>query len=176
MHVLDGIHLDKDSGIVNYGEKEGEGSVMNNRVLILLLEQEILFIELSLPEYACSDDIQVLFQTSCVFFLPRFPLLQPPYLYSVHNSPVRCMQVYEDIPKDVWLTIYQAGRVQLGTVYTGRSKNWPIDGGLLGDTGKDTRNLLVTGLVELLLFLCNCCGHRKRNIFTSKHIIYIFQA
>ncbi len=49
MHVLDGIHLDKDSGIVNYGDKE-TGSVMSNRVLILLLEQEILFIELSLPE------------------------------------------------------------------------------------------------------------------------------
>lgn len=49
MHVLDGIHLDKDSGIVNYGDKE-TSSVMSNRVLILLLEQEILFIELSLPE------------------------------------------------------------------------------------------------------------------------------
>lgn len=51
MHVLDGIQLDKDSGIVNFGDNlEGDGSVTNNRVLILLLEQEILFIELSLPE------------------------------------------------------------------------------------------------------------------------------
>ena len=51
IHVLDGMQADKDSGIVNYGDNsEGEGLVTNQRVLILLLEQEILFIELSLPE------------------------------------------------------------------------------------------------------------------------------
>ena len=51
MHVLDGIQQDKDSGIVNYSDShEGDSAVTNKRVLILLLEQEILFIELSLPE------------------------------------------------------------------------------------------------------------------------------
>ncbi len=49
MHILDGVQGDKDSGIVNYGESmDGEGT--NQRVLILLLEQEILFIEVTLPE------------------------------------------------------------------------------------------------------------------------------
>lgn len=51
MHVLDGIQQDKDSGIVNYNDNlDGDSAVTNKRVLILLLEQEILFIELSLPE------------------------------------------------------------------------------------------------------------------------------
>lgn len=51
MYVLDGIQADRDSGIVNYGDNsEGEGLVSKQRVLILLLEQEILFIDLTLPE------------------------------------------------------------------------------------------------------------------------------
>ena len=49
--MLDGIQADRDSGIVNYGETaEGEGVGTNLRVLILLLEQEVIFIELTFPE------------------------------------------------------------------------------------------------------------------------------
>ena len=48
IHVLDNIQADRDSGIVNYGDgADGEGMVAKQRVLILLLEQEILFIDLS---------------------------------------------------------------------------------------------------------------------------------
>lgn len=52
MHVLEGIHSERDSGIVNFGDSsiEGEGLTSNKRVLILMLEQEILFIELAFPE------------------------------------------------------------------------------------------------------------------------------
>ena len=51
MYVLDGIQADRDSGIVNYGDNsEGEGLTSKHRVLILLLEQEILFIDLTFPE------------------------------------------------------------------------------------------------------------------------------
>lgn len=52
MYVLDGVQADRDSGIVNYGDNsyDGEGLVSNHRVLILLLEQEILFIDLTFPE------------------------------------------------------------------------------------------------------------------------------
>lgn len=52
MYVLDGIQADRDSGIVNFGDScdRGEGLVSNQRVLILLLEQEILFIDLTFPE------------------------------------------------------------------------------------------------------------------------------
>lgn len=52
MHVLDGIQGDRDSGIVNYGDSsEGDGHTTKQRVLILLLEQEILFVDLTSPEY-----------------------------------------------------------------------------------------------------------------------------
>lgn len=51
MHVLDGVQADRDSGIVNYGDSsEGEGQITKQRVLILLLEQEILFVDLTFPE------------------------------------------------------------------------------------------------------------------------------
>ena len=80
-----------------------------------------------------------------LFTFVRLPLLQPPYLYSIHNSPVKCMDVYESIPKDVWQTINQAGRVQLDMVYSSRSKNWPIDGGVLEHVPEDNRDMLITG-------------------------------
>ena len=52
MHVLEGSHSERDSGIVNFGDSgtEGEGLTSSKRVLILMLEQEILFIELTFPE------------------------------------------------------------------------------------------------------------------------------
>ena len=49
IHVLDAIQTDRDSGIVNYGDNS-EGLNTTQRVLILLLEQEILFIDLNFPE------------------------------------------------------------------------------------------------------------------------------
>lgn len=75
----------------------------------------------------------------------RLPLLQPPYLHSIHNSPVKCLEVIESVPKDVWQTIKQAGRVQLEMVYGSRIKNWPIDGGVLEQAFEGNRDLLVTG-------------------------------
>lgn len=102
MHVLDGVHLDKDSGIVNYGEKEGEGSVMNNRVLILLLEQEILFIELSLPEYAlfmaCNAGASVIFVT----------FLDSPF-FSLHTC-ILCITLQLDVCKCMRLFPRKYGR------------------------------------------------------------------
>ena len=51
MYVLDGIQADRDSGIVNFGDSsERDGLVVKQRVLVLLLEQEILFIDLTFPE------------------------------------------------------------------------------------------------------------------------------
>ena len=47
--MLDGIQTDRDSGIVNYGDNS-EGVHTTQRVLILLLEQEILFVDLNFPE------------------------------------------------------------------------------------------------------------------------------
>ena len=73
------------------------------------------------------------------------PLLRPPYLYSIHNSPTKCSDVYENVPKDSWQTLAAAGRVQLEVVYTARSGIWPVDGGVLKQRDSDIRDLLVTG-------------------------------
>ena len=52
MHVLDSINLGEDSGTINSEDKQDSSAAINNsKVLILLLEQEILFIELTLPQY-----------------------------------------------------------------------------------------------------------------------------
>ncbi len=50
MHVLEDQQADRDSGIVNYSSGEGTGSTTTRKVLVLLLDQEILFLELTLPE------------------------------------------------------------------------------------------------------------------------------
>ena len=49
MHVLEDQQADRDSGIVNYAGGNGD-STTSRKILVLLLEQEILFIELTLPE------------------------------------------------------------------------------------------------------------------------------
>ena len=50
------------------------------------------------------------------------PLLLPPYLYSMHNSPVKCVEVYSNITKEVWQTISQVGKVQQEAIYRSSSK------------------------------------------------------
>lgn len=53
--------------------------------------------------------------------------------------------MFQDIPKDVWQTIIQTGRVQLEMVYRARSGIWPIDGGILEHGDRDNRDVLITG-------------------------------
>ena len=50
------------------------------------------------------------------------PLLLPPYLYSMHNSPVKCVEVYSNVTKEVWQTISKVGKVQQEAIYRAPSK------------------------------------------------------
>lgn len=52
MHILEDQQVDRDSGIVNYTGSEADNSVSSTarKILVLLLEQEILFVDLTLPE------------------------------------------------------------------------------------------------------------------------------
>lgn len=75
----------------------------------------------------------------------RLPVLRPPYLYSIHNSPPKCIEAYQDVPKDVWQSISQTGRVQLEMVYKSRYNVWPIDGGVLEHVETDGKDLVITG-------------------------------
>jgi len=52
-----GMHvLDKNSGFVNNEDEDDCGEAGNNKILVLLLEQEILFIELTLPQYVDANN------------------------------------------------------------------------------------------------------------------------
>jgi lethal(2) giant larvae protein len=93
-------------------------------VLILLLEQEVLFVDLSSPD---------------------FPLVPPPYLFSAHNSPVKLMKMQSRVDRDVWQAITQTGRLQKDSVYRSTTKRWPVNGGKLKNRPHDRRDLLLTG-------------------------------
>ena len=58
---------------------------------------------------------------------------------------MKCSEVYKDVPKDVWQTIVQAGKIQQEMVYTARNSVWPIDGGILEDVENDVGRMLLTG-------------------------------
>ncbi|CAI8051354.1 LLGL scribble cell polarity complex component 2 [Geodia barretti] len=123
MHVLEDVHTDRDSGIVNSGSDCVTTTTMRD-ILVLLLEQEILFIELSPPE---------------------FPLVPPPYLISPHNSPMKLVTLSSRVSREVWQSLSQIGRVQRETVYRASTKKWPVNGGKLRSRAHDRRDVLLTG-------------------------------
>jgi lethal(2) giant larvae protein len=123
MHVLEDVHTDRDSGIVNSGS-DGVATTTMRDILVLLLEQEILFIELSPPE---------------------FPLVPPPYLFSPHNSPIKLVTMSSGVGREVWQSLSQIGRVQRETVYRASIKKWPVNGGKLRSRPHDRRDVLLTG-------------------------------
>ena len=75
----------------------------------------------------------------------RLPLLRPPYMCSLHNSPVKCVNVYSNVNRDIWQTISQVGRVQQDAIYQSHVRAWPINGGHLEPVSHDRRDLFVTG-------------------------------
>lgn len=88
------------------------------KVLLLLLEHEALFIELRLPEYAVR-------LVKCEYIMTsshRLPQLKPPYLYSVHNSPVKAVAIYNNVQSDVWTLLQTTGALQNNCYYRASSK------------------------------------------------------
>ena len=53
---------------------------------------------------------------------PSFPLLPPPYLFSVHNSPVKLMAMQSRVDRDVWRSVSQIGRVQKEAIFRASTK------------------------------------------------------
>ena len=52
----------------------------------------------------------------------RLPLLKPPYLHSMHNSPVKSVELRSDVSRELLQTLSQVGRVQQEAVYRARAK------------------------------------------------------
>eukprot|EP00731_Ephydatia_muelleri_P029308 Em0020g952a len=75
----------------------------------------------------------------------NLPLLLPPYLNSMHNSPVKLVDVYTDVTKEIWQTVCQLGKIQQDVLYRASSKVWPIDGGSLMFPAKENHTLLLSG-------------------------------
>lgn len=124
VRIIEDQVVDMDSGMIDVGS-DNEASVHSRRIMILLLEQEILFLELSMPD---------------------LPILLQPYLHSLHNSPVKTQVVYSDVRPEVWQLIEKAGTLQTSVIYPAHVKAWPIEGGHTDSfSAKHKRDLLITG-------------------------------
>lgn len=57
-------------------------------------------------------------------FLPHYslPQLKPPYLYSVHNSPVKAIDIYNNVQSDVWSLLQTTGALQNNSYYRASNK------------------------------------------------------
>jgi hypothetical protein len=64
---------------------------------------------------------------------------------SLHNSPVKCVNVYSNVNRDIWQTISQVGRVQQEAIYQSHVRAWPVNGGHLEPISHDRRDLFITG-------------------------------
>ncbi|XP_018424093.1 PREDICTED: lethal(2) giant larvae protein homolog 2-like isoform X2 [Nanorana parkeri] len=91
------------------------------RALLVLAEEELVAIDL---------------QTA------GWPVIQCPYLVSLHCSAITCSYHISSIPLKLWERIISAGRKQ-NTHYS--TVPWPIDGGVYLTPAPPQRDLLLTG-------------------------------
>ncbi|XP_075033942.1 LLGL scribble cell polarity complex component 2 isoform X2 [Mixophyes fleayi] len=91
------------------------------RALLVLAEEELVAIDLQTPGW---------------------PVIQCPYLVSLHCSAITCSYHISSIPLKLWERIISAGRKQ-NTHYS--NMPWPIDGGVNLAPAPPQRDLLLTG-------------------------------
>ncbi|XP_053565009.1 LLGL scribble cell polarity complex component 2 isoform X2 [Bombina bombina] len=91
------------------------------RALLVLAEEELVAIDLQTPGW---------------------PVIQCPYLVSLHCSAITCSYHISAIPLKLWERIIGAGRKQ-NTQYS--SMPWPVDGGVNMASSPPQRDLLLTG-------------------------------
>ncbi|XP_072260038.1 LLGL scribble cell polarity complex component 2 isoform X2 [Pyxicephalus adspersus] len=91
------------------------------RALLVLAEEELVAIDLQTPGW---------------------PVIQCPYLVSLHCSAITCSHHISSIPLKLWERIISAGRKQ-NTHYS--TMPWPVDGGIDMAPAAPQRDLLLTG-------------------------------
>ncbi|KAG9473641.1 hypothetical protein GDO78_004116, partial [Eleutherodactylus coqui] len=91
------------------------------RALLVLAEEELVAIDLQTPGW---------------------PVIQCPYLVSLHCSAITCSYHISSIPLKLWERIISAGRKQ-NTHYS--NMPWPVDGGVNLAEAPRQRDLLLTG-------------------------------
>ena len=122
-HVLDFSSKVIDFEIID--EPVVEGSPIGKpKAVLVLLEEEIVAIDLSSPEWL------------------QFKL---PYLSSIHSSGITSCSHHSDVPEELFKSILEVGSKQSAGKYS--SNPWPITGGAVGEEGVvvKTNDLLVTG-------------------------------
>lgn len=91
--------------------------------LALLVEEEIVFIDLTDPDWL------------------QFKL---PYLSCLHSSPITCSQHYSNVNTNVYNRIIEAGKLDCNIKYS--TNEWPIKGGISKyQSSIDSHDLLITG-------------------------------
>ncbi|CAG2163640.1 unnamed protein product, partial [Oppiella nova] len=118
--------LDFTSKVIDFlviGPQNNTKDFDNPTTLIVLVDEEIVLIDLTHPEWLQH---------------------RLPYLSSVHSSAITCCQHYSSVSDQIYKKIVEAGRVQNTGKFT--SKEWPINGGQSASKSVNTgRDLLVTG-------------------------------
>lgn len=118
--VLDFTSKVVDFFTISLGDEESEYD--NPHTLVVLAEEEIVFIDLESDEW-----------------LP----FRLPYLSSLHYSSITCTQHCSDVPQDLWNSLVTFGNKQVAGKYTERE--WPLNGGTNLNEAPCTHNLLLTG-------------------------------
>lgn len=121
--VIDFLLINSKPEPTENGETEAIPAI-EPEALIVLTEEELVAIDLECKEW----------KMMCL-----------PYLVSLHASAVTCSQYVSDVPEELWEHLKEAGRSQIGNLYS--EKTWPIDGGglLCSKGNKPRRELLLTG-------------------------------
>ncbi|KAI6658548.1 Lethal(2) giant larvae protein-like protein 1-like [Oopsacas minuta] len=81
---------------------------VRSEILVALLDQEILFIDITKPDY---------------------PLVMPPYLTNIHSSPVTCSLLLDNLASVEYKLLKQLGAAQINQLYAATNVEWPFTGG-----------------------------------------------
>ncbi|XP_012555599.1 lethal(2) giant larvae protein homolog 1 isoform X1 [Hydra vulgaris] len=116
----------------------------NPAVLIVLCEEEVVFIDIQKPD--------------------SYPVYLKPYLACIHSSTITCSTHISNCPASLWDFIVQAGKNQsTGCV---SEKKWPITGGKCLNTVKQNNDLMLTGHEDGTIKFWNVSGLLFNLIYT----------
>nr|XP_018912290.1 PREDICTED: protein lethal(2) giant larvae-like [Bemisia tabaci] len=118
------VTFDFTSKIVDFFTIDATDDEKGVTTLIALAEEEIVGIDLTKEDW---------------------PMLNLPYLVSLHASAVIFSTYLSDVPQSLWNDIISVGKVQTEGLYS--DSEWPIKGGVIEEEkgGVSHRDLLLTG-------------------------------
>ncbi|XP_026817705.1 lethal(2) giant larvae protein homolog 1 isoform X2 [Rhopalosiphum maidis] len=118
--------------------------------LMILAEEEIVCIDLSTEDW---------------------PLVQLPYLVSIHASAITFTSFVSDLNEDLWNNIIAIGNLQNENNFS--SNEWPVDGGEANIEDEQSRDLLITGHEDgsVKLWVANATPLLPIHVFKSSWVL-----